>query len=69
MKEARKKHDAQNAKPTLFDKLVDHVVTSLRGKRDYSSRTLIEVIAKVGSAPSAGGARAPLAAIMTHMGD
>ena len=36
-----------------------------RGKRNYA-RTLVELVARVGSAPSAAGARAPLAGIIKH---
>ena len=49
----------------LFNSMMHHVVSSSRGKRSYT-RTLVELIARVGSAPSAGGARAPLAGIITH---
>ena len=50
-------------KKTLFERLFKHIVESSRGKRVYT-RTLLELTARVGFAPSAGGARAPLAGIM-----
>ena len=49
---------------TLLQKLVDHVITSLRGKRTYS-RAQVEIIARVGLCPSAGGTRAALASIIS----
>ena len=39
----------------------------LRGKRRYTPG-LIEAIAKIGSCPSAGGSRASIARIISHMG-
>ena len=56
---------AGNAKD-LMDKLIQHVVAPLRGKRSYAQE-LINLIARVGSAPSAGGARIPIAAITSHV--
>ena len=52
---------------SLYDKLVVHVMRGLRGKRLYTP-FLVEVIARVGSRPSAGGARGPLSSILTHIG-
>ena len=60
---------ASNARPTgLLDRLMFHVTHALRGKRLYT-KGLIETIAKVGSCPSAGGSRSPIARILSHMGD
>ena len=53
-RELRKEYDTPNEKNTLCGKLADRVSTSLRGKRDFSSRTLIGVITMVGAEPSAG---------------
>ena len=50
---------------TLFDKLVRIVTNSARGKSVYTE-ALVEMISRIGSAPSAAGARAPLAGIITH---
>ena len=52
----------------LLDRLVEQMKKSLRGKRVYDS-ALVELIAKVGTAPSAAGARSPLAAIIKHVSD
>ena len=49
----------------LSNSTMRHVGFSSRGRRAYT-RTLVELIARVGSAPSAGGARAPLAGIIAH---
>ena len=49
----------------LFNSLMRRVVSSSRGERSYT-RTLAELIASVGNAPSSGGARAPLAGIIAH---
>ena len=53
--------------PTLFDKLMRMTISVLRGKRLYTPG-LLEEIAKIGSCPSAGGSRAAIARILSHMG-
>ena len=58
---------APNQRSTLFDKLMANVVTCLRGKRVYTA-SLVERIAKIGTAPSAGS-RSSIAKVATHTGD
>ena len=53
-------------KSSLFNKLVAHVVRGLKEKR-LRNRALAELIAKVGTAPSAGGARAPIAGLISSV--
>ena len=53
--------------PTLYDNLMRVVINVLRGKRLYTPG-LLETIAKIGSCPSAGGSRAAIASIISHMG-
>ena len=55
-------------KRNLLEKLVALMRSSLRGKRVYTA-TLVELIAKVGTSPSAAGARSPLASIIKHVTD
>ena len=67
----RRKIEAQEqlqpaGEPTLYDKLVLHVTHGLRGKRIYTPG-LVELIAQVGTRPSAGGARGTLAGIISHL--
>ena len=50
----------------LFNSLLKIMTSSARGKRTYTP-TLVELVARVGRAPSAGGARAPLAGIIKHI--
>ena len=67
-KESRKKKETENAEnPTLYDNLMRIVINVLRGKRLYTPGFL-ETIAKIGSFPSAGGSRAAIASIISHMG-
>ena len=67
-KEQKKRQEAENAEnPTLYDKLVRVVINVLRGKRLYTPG-LLGAIAKIGSCPSAGGSRAAIASIISHMG-
>ena len=60
--------EARKLNPTLFDKLMTMTIGVLRGKRLYTPG-LLEHIAKIGSCPSAGGSRASIARILSHMGD
>ena len=53
---------------TLLGALVRHEISGTRGKRPYTA-ALAEHIARVGCAPSAGGARAPLAGIISMTKD
>ena len=52
----------------LYDKLVADVVSSLRGKREYTY-SYAEWVTKVGSIPSDGGSRSPLAAVISQVSD
>ena len=52
-----------SARDALFERLMNHVVLSCRGKLVYT-RTLAGLAARAGFAPSAGGARTPLAGII-----
>ena len=62
------KKDAEDAlNPTLRDNIMRVVVNVLRGERFYTS-VLRETIAQIGSCPSAGGSRADIAIIISHMG-
>ena len=60
---ALKQGIAGSTRATLFERLMKHVAHSCRRKLVYT-RTLAELTARVGCAPSAGGARAPLAGII-----
>ena len=51
----------------LLNSLIEHVIHSLRGKRVYA-RTFVDYIARVGTTPSAGGARGPIALILSQVG-
>ena len=51
----------------LLTKLIEHVILSLRGKRIYT-RSFVDYIARVGTTPSAGGARGPIALILSQIG-
>ena len=57
---------AQSQRDSLWRKLVHHTVRPLKGKRRYTYE-LSELIARVGTAPSAAGARSPLASIIGHV--
>ena len=57
-----------NSEDTILEQLIQQVKQSLRGKRVYS-HALVEQIAKIGTAPSAGGSRAAIASILSHVGD
>lgn len=50
----------------LFNSLIKAIAQGARGKRRYT-RTRVELIARVGSSPSEGGSRAPLAGIIKHV--
>ena len=52
----------------LFNSLIKSIVPIARGKRTYTP-TIVELIARVGSSPSAGGSRAPLDGIIKHVTD
>ena len=45
----------------------DHMAQTLRGNRLYTPG-LLGTIAKVGTCPSAGGSRAAIASVISHMG-
>lgn len=53
----------------LLNSLIKHVIhsLSLRGKRVYT-RTFVAYVARVGTAPSAGGDRGPIALILSQVG-
>ena len=53
---------------TLYDKLAANVLSSIRGKREYSYHQA-EWIARVGTTPSAGGSRSPLSGIISQVSD
>ena len=53
---------------TLLNSLIDHVIHCLRGKRVYT-RSFVDYVARVGTTPSAGGARGPIALILSQVGD
>ena len=59
---------AEDADDELLEALVRNVQTGIRGKRQYTYG-LVELVARIGSCPSAAGARAPLAGIISHMKD
>ena len=52
--------------PTLDDRMVLHAAHGLRGKRLYT-HGMVELIAQVGTCPSAGETRGPLSGIITHL--
>ena len=58
--------DSRPLEMTLYDKLVHDVTSALRGKRSFGF-AYVEWVAKVGSCPSAGGSRSPLAGIITQV--
>ena len=64
----KEKNMKQMNKRSLLEKLVSLMRSSLRGKRVYTP-TLVELISKVGTSPSAAGARGPLASIIKHVTD
>ena len=57
-----------SAGDTLLEKLMNHVTQPIRGKR-VSTHALVERISKIGASPSAGGSRAAIAIILTHVGE
>ena len=59
---------AEEADDELLEALVRNVQTGIRGKRQYTFG-LVELVDRIGSCPSAAGARAPLAGIISHMED
>ena len=61
-----KEQEQPFGEPTFHGKLVLHFTHGLRGKRLYTPG-LVELIAQVGTCPSAGGTRGPLAGIISHL--
>ena len=59
---------AEDAGDELLEALVGNDQTGIRGKRQYTYG-LVELVARIGSFPSASGARAPLAGIIPHIED
>ena len=57
---------AEDQRDSFWRKLVRHTARPLKGKRRYKYE-LSELIARVGTAPSAAGARSPLASIIGHV--
>ena len=59
---------SEDADDELLESLVGDVQTGIRGKRQYTYG-LAELVDRIGSFPSAAGARAPLAGIIPHIED
>ena len=51
----------------LLGKLTKHAADSIRGKRSYTP-ALLERIAAIGTAPSAGGSRSSIGTTLSHVG-
>ena len=68
-RECKRKKELQTknaSSRSLLQKLTQYVVGPLRGKKVYT-QSLVELISRVGTCPSAAGARSPLAAIIRHV--
>ena len=61
----KKELPKEKEESALFGKLYKNIALASRGKRNYTPARS-ELLARVGSFPSDGGARSPLAAIITH---
>ena len=59
---------AEDADDELLEALVRNVRSGIRCKRQYTVG-LVELVARIGSCPSASGALAPLAGVISHMKD
>ena len=59
---------AEGADDELLEALARNVQAGIRGKRQYTLG-LVELVARIGRYPSAAGARAPLAGVISRIKD